>query len=55
MIARDNQLQQQRTKKKRRTKTTWDELVEEMERKGGYQDRAIIADPRERRARRRAK
>jgi hypothetical protein len=55
MIARDSQLQQQRPKKKRRKLTGWDELVEAMERAGGYQDRMIVNDPREGRERRRQK
>ena len=53
MITREQQ--QQRTKKKRRKLTSFEELVEAMERAGGHQDRMIVNDPRERRARRRAK
>jgi hypothetical protein len=58
MIIRDRPeipVQQQadiKTKKKRRT-SDWGRLIEEMERQGGYVDRAVINDPkRDRRERR---
>ena len=59
MIIRDRSEQQGHNKqdgkqKKRRHKSDWRKLVEELERRGGYVDRAIINDPhRDRRERRR--
>jgi len=47
--------QQHKRNTKKRKKSDWLTLVDELERQGSYVDRAIIADPRERRARRRAK
>ena len=48
------QKQQDINKKKRRHKNAFQELIEEIERRGGYQDRAVIDDPhRARRERRR--
>jgi hypothetical protein len=59
VITRDRSEQQEQNKqddkqKKRRHKSDWRKLVEELERRGGYVDRAVINDPRrDRRERRR--
>jgi hypothetical protein len=55
MITRDKSKQQeqkqQNVKSKKKRKSDWRSLVDELERRDGYVDRAIIAGPRERRAR----
>jgi hypothetical protein len=43
--------QQDNRNKKGRRKSDWRKLIDELERRGSYVDRAIIADPRERRGR----
>ena len=52
MITRTEQ--QQNKQKRKRGKTDWERLVEQMEREGGYADRVIVSerkhDRRERRA-----
>ena len=59
MIIRDKselkeQKQQDNSKKKRKNKNAFQQLIDEIERRDGYQDRAVINDPhRDRRERRR--
>ena len=52
MITRTKQEQQQIKHKRKRGKTDWERLVEQMERDGNYQDRVIVSDRKDRRERR---